>query len=132
MLRQRGKAMSLKITIKRAYVLPAKADGYRLLVDRLWPRGLTRDAAAIDAWEKDLAPSTDLRRWFAHEPERWKEFVARYRAELASPAAAVAVARLRKLASRRKVTLVYAASDETHNNAVALRTILAPLPAKNK
>lgn len=130
MLQRRGKTTGLKIAIKRAYAPPEKGDGYRLLVDRLWPRGLTRNAVAVDAWDKDLAPSADLRRWFAHKPDRWKEFVARYRAELKGPAAEAAIERLRKLASRRKVTLVFAASDETHNNAVALRKILMAYPAK--
>ena len=122
--------MSLKIAIKRAYAPPAKGDGQRILVDRLWPRGVKRDTAAIDAWMKELAPSTELRRWFAHDPARWKEFIQRYRKELASPAAEAAMERLRKLASRRKVTLVYAAADTAHNNAVALRTILGVRTAR--
>jgi uncharacterized protein YeaO (DUF488 family) len=116
--------MALKIAIKRAYEPAAKSDGRRILVDRLWPRGVKRDTAAIDEWMKDAAPSTELRRWFAHDPARWKEFIQRYRKELASPTAEAAMERLRKLASGRKVTLVYAAADSEHNNAVALRTIL--------
>ena len=116
--------MALKIAIKRAYEPAAKSDGRRILVDRLWPRGVKRESAAIDEWMKDVAPSTALRRWFAHDPERWKEFIRRYRKELASPTAEAAMERLRKLASDRKVTLVYAAADSEHNNAVALRTLL--------
>lgn len=116
--------MALKIAIKRAYEPAAKSDGRRILVDRLWPRGVGREAAAIDEWMRDVAPSTELRRWFAHDPARWKEFIQRYRKELASQTAEAAMGRLRKLASDRRVTLVYAAADSEHNNAVALRTIL--------
>lgn len=122
--------MALKIAIKRAYEPAAKSDGRRILVDRLWPRGVKRDTAGIDEWLKDVAPSTALRRWFAHDPARWKEFIQRYRKELASPAAEAAMERLRKLASDRKVTLVYAAADSEHNNAVALRTILGARTAR--
>jgi uncharacterized protein YeaO (DUF488 family) len=122
--------MALKIAIKRAYEPAAKNDGRRILVDRLWPRGVKRDTAGIDEWMKDVAPSTALRRWFAHDPARWKEFIQRYRKELASPSAEAAMERLRKLASDRKVTLVYAAADSEHNNAVALRTILGARTAR--
>jgi uncharacterized protein YeaO (DUF488 family) len=127
---RRGNTMSLKIAIKRAYEPAAKSDGRRILVDRLWPRGVKRDTAGIDEWMKDVAPSTALRRWFAHDPARWKEFIGRYRKELASPAVMPAIERLRKLASGRKVTLVYAAADSEHNNAVALRTILGARTAR--
>ena len=116
--------MKLKIKIKRAYEPAAKSDGRRILIDRLWPRGLTREAAGIDEWAKDLSPSTALRRWFNHDPELWGEFVDRYREELAVPAARLALGRLRTLASSRRVTLVYAASNRAYNNAVALCTIL--------
>lgn len=122
--------MALRIAIKRAYEPAAKSDGRRILVDRLWPRGVKREFAAIDEWMKDVAPSTALRRWFAHDPARWKEFIQRYRKELASPAAEAAMERLRKLASDRKVTLVYAAADSEYNNAVALRTILGARTAR--
>jgi len=122
--------MALRIAIKRAYEPAAKSDGRRILVDRLWPRGVKREFAAIDEWMKDVAPSTELRRWFAHDPAHWKEFIQRYRKELASPAAEAAMERLRKLASDRKVTLVYAAADSEYNNAVALRTILGARTAR--
>ena len=122
--------MALQIAIKRAYEPAAKSDGRRILVDRLWPRGVKRDTAGIDEWLKDVAPSTELRRWFAHDPARWKEFIQRYRKELASPTAEAAMERLRKLASDRKVTLVYAAADSEYNNAVALRTILGARTAR--
>jgi len=121
--------MKLKIKIKRAYEPPAKSDGRRILIDRLWPRGLTRDAAAIDEWAKELSPSTGLRRWFNHDPKLWDEFVDRYREELAAPAARLALGRLRTLASHRHVTLVYAASDRAYNNAVALCAILDGMAA---
>lgn len=111
--------------IKRAYDPPAPEDGYRVLVDRLWPRGLSKARAAVNEWMREVAPSTDLRRWFAHDPTRWAEFKRRYWAELTEPAASEAVARLRTLAAAGAVTLVHAAKDEVHNNAVALREYLA-------
>ena len=120
----------MELRVKRAYEPAAKSDGRRILIDRLWPRGVKRESAAIDEWMKDVAPSTELRRWFAHDPARWKEFIQRYRKELASPTAEVAIERLRKLASDRQVTLVYAAADSEHNNAVALRTILGARTAR--
>lgn len=115
----------MTIQVKRAYDPPAPEDGYRVLVDRLWPRGLSKDRAAVDEWLREVAPSTDFRRWFAHDPARWAEFRRRYSAELAAPAAGEAVARLRALAARGEITLLYAATDEVHNNAVALRQYLA-------
>ncbi len=109
----------MSIEIKRAYEPPSARDGERILVDRLWPRGLSRKAAAIDHWARDLAPSTALRQWSAHDPAKWLEFKRRYFAELrtAGPAVRELVARAR----HHTVTLVYAARDERHNNAVALR-----------
>ena len=112
----------MTVQIKRAYEPVAASDGERILVDRLWPRGLSKEAAAIDHWARDLAPSTALRRWFAHEPEKWVEFKRRYFAELS--AASKAVRELAARAKRRRVTLVYAARDEQHNDAVALREYL--------
>jgi uncharacterized protein YeaO (DUF488 family) len=106
--------------VKRVYEPPAPEDGYRVLVDRLWPRGLSKERATVNEWLRDLPPSTELRRWFAHEPARWDEFKQRYAVELEAPAARDAVARLRALAAKGKVTLLYAAADELHNNAVAL------------
>jgi uncharacterized protein YeaO (DUF488 family) len=111
--------------IKRAYAEPAPADGLRVLVDRLWPRGLSKKAAVIDLWLKEIAPSTALRQWFGHDPERWAEFQRRYREELSAPERAAALARLRE-AERTSgtVTLLYAARDETHNHAAALLEVL--------
>jgi uncharacterized protein YeaO (DUF488 family) len=110
--------------LKRVYE-PAEADdGTRVLVDRLWPRGLTKERAGVDVWAKEAAPSHELRRWFAHEPERWEEFKARYREELESPEAREQIAALRAMARKGRVTLLYAAHDQAMNNAVALRDIL--------
>lgn len=108
----------MKLEIKRAYEASEKSDGTRILVDRLWPRGLSRDRAAVDLWLKDIAPSAELRRWYAHQPERWPEFRHRYFAELDRQPAAVA--ELRAALGKGSVTLVYAAKDEKHNNAQAL------------
>lgn len=110
------------IHLKRAYDPPAAEDGYRVLVDRLWPRGLTRHAARIDLWLKDVAPSHDLRRWFAHEPARWPEFNARYRQQLHANDAAIAT--LTEHAATGPITLVFAARDPDHNNAVVLKQVL--------
>jgi uncharacterized protein YeaO (DUF488 family) len=109
------------IRTKRVYEPPASEDGTRVLVDRLWPRGLSKDEARIDWWARELAPSDKLRRWFGHSPLRFRQFVERYKLELNSGEAA---ARLRALAARQTVTLVYAARDERHNNARALVEIL--------
>ena len=109
------------IRTKHVYEPPASEDGTRVLVDRLWPRGLSKDDARIDWWARELAPSDKLRRWFGHSPPRFREFVDRYRNELDS---GEAVARLRALALQQTVTRVYAARDERHNNARALVEIL--------
>jgi uncharacterized protein YeaO (DUF488 family) len=119
------------IRLKRAYVEPAKSDGIRVLVERLWPRGLRKTDAHLDAWMKDIAPSDELRRWFGHDPRRFREFQERYRHELRAGAARTALDELTRLAARRTVTLVYSAHDETHNNAVVLareieRTVARP------
>jgi uncharacterized protein YeaO (DUF488 family) len=110
------------IRVKRVHDPPARADGVRVLVDRLWPRGLKKEEAHIDHWLKDVAPSTELRRWFGHDPARWSEFRRRYRAEL--EARPDALAALRRLAEGRALTLLFAARDAQHNNAVALREML--------
>lgn len=110
------------IAIKRAYDPPEERDGVRVLVDRLWPRGVTKEAAKIDRWVKAVAPSGELRKWFGHDPARWVEFRRRYLAELAGQADAVA--ELRKLARGGTVTLVYAAKDTEHNDAVVLKELL--------
>ena len=108
--------------IKRVYESHAAADGARFLVERLWPRGIAKAALQMDAWLKDAAPSTELRRWFNHDPERWAEFKRRYRSELnAHPSA---WAPLITKARRGRVTLLYSAHDVEHNNAVALRDFL--------
>lgn len=108
--------MSLKI--KRIYDPSSSGDGIRILVDRLWPRGLSKRRAAVDLWLKEIAPSAKLRKWFGHEPEKWREFRKRYFAELAR--IPEETGRVRKLAQRRRVTLVYGARDTEHNQAAAL------------
>src|SRR3954451_4810678 len=113
----------MPVLIKRAYDPPAEAHGVRILVDRLWPRGVSKAAARIDHWLKDLAPSDGLRKWFGHDPARWGEFRKRYFRELSGQGGTLA--ELRKLARRGRVTLVYAAKDEEHNDAVALREFLS-------
>jgi uncharacterized protein YeaO (DUF488 family) len=111
------------VKLKRAYEQPAGEDGTRVLVDRLWPRGLKKAAAAIDVWMKELAPSTELRRWFGHDPDRWDEFRRRYQAELSSKANLLD--ELRTRAREGPLTLVFSARDELHNQAVVLRDLLA-------
>lgn len=110
------------IRIKRAYEPPASTDGTRVLVDRLWPRGVGKETLAIARWVKEIGPSDSLRRWFGHDSERWNEFRRRYGAELAKHADLVD--ELRSLARERRLTLVYAARDDAHNNAIALRDVL--------
>jgi uncharacterized protein YeaO (DUF488 family) len=113
------------IQVKRAYDPPAENDGVRVLVDRLWPRGLTKPAAAVDLWLKDLAPSVTLRRWFNRDPARWGEFTQRYAEELDAIAArSPAVAALAAAIRGGKVTLLFGARDTRHNNATALRSYL--------
>ncbi len=115
----------MTLHIKRIYEPAGPADGHRVLVDRLWPRGLARDKAAVDLWLRELAPSNELRNWFAHDPARWDGFRRRYGAELEASPAAQEVAQLRALLADEPVlTLLYAARDEVHNNAVALREYL--------
>jgi uncharacterized protein YeaO (DUF488 family) len=117
--------MSLTIALKRAYDKPAKGDGFRALVDRLWPRGVTKERLRIDLWAKALAPSTALRKWFGHDPEKWPEFRRRYKSELSSAAAKQLARELLEAAARdRTLTLVYAAKDSEHNEAVVLRDYL--------
>jgi len=111
----------MSISLKRVYAKPAPDDGMRILVDRIWPRGMKKEEAKIDLWLKDIAPSTELRKWFGHDPERWSGFQARYRAELEG---SEALAELRKLSRKGKVTLVYGARDEKHNNALVLRGLV--------
>ena len=111
----------MSVQLKRAYESPAKSDGYRVLVDRLWPRGLAKVRARIDLWLKAVAPSTELRQWFGHDPEKWSEFKKRYRAELKNNPA---WAELQSLARQKDLTLVYAAKDQLHNEAAVLKQLL--------
>ncbi|HEX3593593.1 MAG TPA: DUF488 family protein [Polyangiaceae bacterium] len=115
--------MKERIRLKRAYEPPEPDDGYRVLVERLWPRGVRKTTALLDGWAKDVAPSTGLRKWFDHDPERWLEFSRRYRRELREEPAASAVREL-VLRARSTLTLVYGARDEEHNAAVVLRSVL--------
>ncbi len=110
------------IKLKRVYEEPSKEDGFRVLVERLWPRGITKERAAVDVWLKDVAPSTELRKWFSHEPEKWEQFCVRYAAELSQKNDAVSL--LKQKSKEGTVTLVYAARDEKHNSAVVLKEIL--------
>lgn len=116
------------VRIKRAYEEPEHQDGYRVLVDRLWPRGVTKEALRLDAWAKELAPSPDLRRWFGHDPRRFAEFTRRYRAELRGAAARALLADLARRAVAGTVTLVFGARDEEHNGAVVLRDLIDGAP----
>jgi len=117
-------AVQLKHTIqlKRVYDSPSKEDGQRILVDRVWPRGIAKEKAALELWLKEIAPSTALRKWFGHDPEKWAEFRRRYRAELKENGEALKP--LREALRNGPVTLVYAAHDMEHNNAVALKAFL--------
>jgi uncharacterized protein YeaO (DUF488 family) len=110
------------IRLKRVYEPPSRTDGSRILVDRLWPRGLTKERAAVTLWLKDVAPSTELRKWFGHAPARWKQFRARYRSELREKKDALAL--LKQKSKAHTVTLVYAARDEQHNEALVLKRVL--------
>lgn len=110
------------VRIKRIYDSPSPEDGRRILVDRLWPRGLSRARVKIDDWAKDLAPSDDLRRWFGHDPKKWPEFRKRYREELGKHGELLKELVLK--ATREKVTPIYAARDPEHNNAVVLKGLL--------
>lgn len=115
----------MAVAVKRVYEDPARSDGTRVLVDRLWPRGLSKDRAAVDAWLRDLAPSDDLRKWFHGRPAEWAGFRKRYLKELASPAAADSLAELHQLANRRKkLTLLFASRNQSRNNAVVLKDLL--------
>jgi len=118
-VKQEDTASPSMIRTRRVYAEPSEDDGIRILVDRLWPRGLSKQEARIDRWEKDLAPGNDLRQWFGHDPTKWEEFLRRYRAELEEKEEVIA--RLRREADGGTVTLLYAARDEEHNNAVALK-----------
>lgn len=110
------------VRVKRIYEAPAEDDGLRVLVDRLWPRGLKKENARVDQWLKDLAPSDELRKWFGHDPERWKEFREKYQQELHNRVEVFD--QLREESKKRTVTLLFAAKDEERNNAVVLKELL--------
>ena len=114
----------MAIHLKRVYDPPAPADGHRVLVDRVWPRGLTKEAACLDEWLEDLAPSSTLRAWFGHDPGRWDEFRARYTLELEEPERQAQLERLRRLAADQRVCLLFGARDREHNQAVVLGELL--------
>ena len=118
----------MKVFVKRIYEPVAKSDGFRVLVDRLWPRGLSKSEVKLDLWLPDIGPSTALRRWFNHDPARWKEFNRRYFAELKDKTAFLTA--ITEQAKTRSVTLLYSAKDEEHNQAVALRSYLLWLQDK--
>ena len=110
------------IKVKRVYDQPARSDGLRVLVDRLWPRGLSKERAAVALWLKDVAPSAELRKWFSHDPKKWKQFQSRYRNEL--PEKKPSLLLLRKESERRTVTLLFGVRDEEHNQAIVLKQVL--------
>ena len=112
----------MKLAIKRVYEEPDKDDGIRILIDRLWPRGLSKEKAHVDLWLKEIAPSTELRKWFAHDPAKWTEFKTRYRAELKHNSEQLAV--LKQAIIKGPVTLLYGAKDEQHNDAIVLQELL--------
>lgn len=112
----------MAVTIKRIYKTPEKDDGKRILVDRLWPRGLTKEKAQVDIWLKEIAPSTGLRKWFSHDTEKWEEFKVRYLKELENNEEAVA--KLKDEINIEKVTLLYGAKDEEHNEATVLKKFI--------
>lgn len=111
-----------KIGIKRIYDEVDGKDGYRILVDRIWPRGLKKEDAQLDEWNKDIAPSTELRKWFGHEPKKYGDFSKKYRKELDSKSEELE--QIRNVAKRQKVTLLYAAKDKKHNQALVLQEVL--------
>lgn len=117
-----------QIGLKRAYEPAAPGDGYRVLVDRLWPRGVSKQALPLDLWDKDLAPTTKLRQWFGHDPEKWVEFSRQYRRELSSAAQKARLQELLTSAGRRPLTLVYGAKDSLHTHAIVLREVLLKAP----
>ena len=114
--------MKTSVSIKRVYALPEKSDGFRVLIDRLWPRGLSKEKAKVDLWLKEIAPSTELRKWFNHEPEKWKQFEKKYRDEIKKNPEALQV--LKSKMKEGKLTLVYGAKEERYNDAVVLQNLL--------
>ena len=114
----------MNIKIKRVYEQPDKNDGRRILVDRLWPRGLTKEKAGVDLWLKEIAPSTELRRWFGHDPDRWEEFKERYRAELEEAGKMGVLRDIAERAREENVTLLFGAKDKRHNDARVLEAFI--------
>jgi uncharacterized protein YeaO (DUF488 family) len=112
----------MNVKIKRVYEQPDKDDGVRILVDRLWPRGLTKEKASVDLWLKEIAPSTELRKWFGHDPDKWKSFRGRYETEIRHKEDLIKV--LKQRARERTITLLYGARDEKHNEALVLKQFL--------
>ena len=118
----------MPVSVKRVYEPPSRGDGERVLVDRLWPRGLTKERAALDEWLRELSPSDELRRWYHARPNQWQIFRRKYLKELAYPEAEGALRRLYLLAhGRKRLTLLFASKNETHNNAVVLKELLEGL-----
>ena len=117
-----GENTRMNLRIKRVYAKPDREDGKRILVDRLWPRGLTKEKAKVDLWLKDVSPSNELRKWFGHDPKKWPEFRRRYKKELKTLDSSLAA--LRQEARQETVTLVYGAKDQAHNEAVVLLELL--------
>jgi uncharacterized protein YeaO (DUF488 family) len=121
----------MKILLKRAYEAPDSADGFRVLVDRLWPRGKKKADLRLDAWAKEIAPSTELRKWFAHDPDHWLEFCKRYKAEVATAEVKDAITQIVRAAHNHSaITLIYAAKDTAHNEAVVLQPVFERTAAK--
>jgi uncharacterized protein YeaO (DUF488 family) len=113
----------MNIKIKRVYEKPGKEDGSRILVDRLWPRGLTKEKAALNLWLKDIAPTTELRKWFNHDPAKWNEFIKKYLKELKENEEPVSI--LKDFLKKGPVTLIYAAKDEAHNEAQVIKDFVS-------
>ena len=119
-----SKASKMRVKLKRVYEAPEPEDGQRVLIDRLWPRGLKREDARLDEWLREIAPSDELRRWFGHDPARWEEFQARYRRELEDAEHGAALEKLRERSRRGPLTLLFAAKDAEHCNAQVLLALL--------
>ena len=120
------------IQIKRVYSEPSRRDGIRILVDRVWPRGFSKERARVDVWRKDLGPSTSLRKWFGHAPAKWTAFRRRYRTELTRSGMMDELNKLARLSRNRTITLVYSAADEEHNQAVVLLELLKEVRSKRR
>lgn len=119
--------LAVALRVKRVYEEPEEADGERILVDRIWPRGLSKEKARLSDWRKELAPSNDLRKWFGHDPERWEEFKERYRAELEEAGKMEEVRKISAMAEEGNVTLIFGAKDTEYNNARALESFIRDL-----